>query len=244
VVQFVCPNYFGTLKHFKKHFSEPIERAKRAASSAKEVSVAREREGELKERLKGVLLRRTKEEVLGGFLPPRREVLVYCNLSAPQMSSYRTEADELVRNIGCASNVLPQLMKLRQICDSLPPLIGGEAPGLQSDTTSSKDNSKKRKIYPSLSDQLSDVFLRSSKLEVLHCLVRKFLSLGGDINSSSSGGLEKIVIVSNFSSSLDAIAHLAEVGKWGSSGAGALLRIDGNYFFTCSISFSCLLSLI
>ena len=63
-------------------------------------------------------------------------------------------------------------------------------------------------------DNIDCIFQRSVKIEVLHHLVKNMKLIGKD----------KLVVVSNFTSTLDLIQSVAKLGQWGFP----LLRIDGS----------------
>jgi SNF2 family DNA or RNA helicase len=43
------------------------------------------------------MLRRTQAEILTNLLPPRRDYVIYCGLTARQSSAYNGTADEIIR---------------------------------------------------------------------------------------------------------------------------------------------------
>jgi SNF2 family DNA or RNA helicase len=44
-----------------------------------------------------VMLRRTQAEILTNLLPPRRDYVIYCCLTARQSTAYNGTADEIIR---------------------------------------------------------------------------------------------------------------------------------------------------
>ncbi len=123
-MNFVNPGFFGNITHFKKNYSNPIDKEGNS-----------QRAEELQKIVSPFILRRTKEQV-AKELPPKIEDIIYCEMEPAQRTiydAYRNEyRNKLLKNIekkGMAKSkflVLEALTRLRQICDS-PALIDGVA---------------------------------------------------------------------------------------------------------------------
>lgn len=122
-MSFVNPGLLGTMAHFKKHFSTPIDKNK-------DIQVAKE----LRALINPFLMRRTKEQVAKD-LPEKTEQVLYCAMAEDQQKlydAYRNKyRDYLLGKIeedGIGKSkmyVLEGLTKLRQICDA-PQLLNDD----------------------------------------------------------------------------------------------------------------------
>jgi SNF2 family DNA or RNA helicase len=120
---FVNPGLLGTMAHFRKEFSTPIDKNK-------DSKVA----NELKQLINPFMLRRTKEQV-AKELPEKTEQILYCSMEEEQQKLYdafRNKYRDYVLNKIDANGlgkskmyVLEGLTKLRQICDA-PQLLNEE----------------------------------------------------------------------------------------------------------------------
>ncbi len=115
-LNFLNPGLLGTMTHFKKSFSDYIDK-----ENDEEVSKT------LSRIINPFVLRRTKEQV-ATELPEKIESVIYCEMKAPQRKVYDAYKnkfrDYLLKQIednGVASSqmyILEGLTKLRQICNS------------------------------------------------------------------------------------------------------------------------------
>nr|WP_256437905.1 DEAD/DEAH box helicase [Aquimarina sp. U1-2] len=115
-MSFANPGLLGTMAHFKKAFSIPIDKDK-------DSNVAKE----LKTLIHPFLLRRTKEQV-AKELPEKTEQILYCTMSESQQqvydayrNKYRNYLLGKIDENGLGKTkiyVLEGLTKLRQICDA------------------------------------------------------------------------------------------------------------------------------
>lgn len=125
---------------------------------------------ELKQRLSGLMLRRTKAAVLTSILPPCARCLLPIAMLPAEWDSYQRMADGIVSEGAKDVNVLASLMSARIWCSGSSP----------------------------------------SKLRLCEAMLEAIVLRG-----------EKAVVVSNFSSTLDAVRLFSRARRWGS------LRIDG-----------------
>ena len=98
---FLMPNYFPEINEFKFSYE----------SDTKYQEV-------IKKKIAPFILRRNKKDVLKD-LPPKYDVLINCDMSSEQRKlydAYRLKAKTLLRDNKKAFDVLPILMRLRQIC--------------------------------------------------------------------------------------------------------------------------------
>lgn len=122
-MNFLNPGLLGSMSHFKKEFSDAIDKVKDEQTSTL-----------LSNMIHPFLLRRTKEQVATD-LPEKTETILYCEMGVEQRKVYESFKekfrDYLLNKIdenGVAKSqmyVLEGLMKLRQICNS-PELLNDE----------------------------------------------------------------------------------------------------------------------
>ncbi|MFD1770828.1 DEAD/DEAH box helicase [Sphingobacterium suaedae] len=123
----VCPGLLGGYQFFKDTYATPIDRfsdARRALSLQKKITP--------------FILRRTKAQVATD-LPPKNEIVIYCEMEERQRAVYTQyeqelrdfitgiDDDDLSRN---RVHVLAGITKLRQICNAPALLKEGYAPSL------------------------------------------------------------------------------------------------------------------
>lgn len=120
---FLNPGILGNMAHFKKEFSDAIDKEKEVATSELLAKI-----------IHPFILRRTKEQV-AKELPDKIESIIYCEMEKEQRKVYESFKNEyrdyLLNKIdenGVAKSqmfVLEGLMKLRQICNS-PAIISDQ----------------------------------------------------------------------------------------------------------------------
>ena len=105
LIQFVSPNYLGSLSDFKARYLKDEEGKK-----------------ELRIKLSKILLRRSKEEILRRDLPPRVDVIIRCPLNSLEQNMMLETIDaEVGAGKNELSDILPTLMKVRLLCSIPPP---------------------------------------------------------------------------------------------------------------------------
>ncbi len=121
---FACPGLLGNKRYFKEVYAVPIDQFK-----------IQKRAAELKERIRPFLLRRTKAQV-ATELPPKTEMILYCEMKPEQRKIYQAYEKEFREYVDAASSeeikrspmhVLKGLTKLRQLCNSTL-LLANDAP--------------------------------------------------------------------------------------------------------------------
>eukprot|EP01038_Epipyxis_sp_PR26KG_P005214 gene5214-7254_t len=201
-----------------------------------------EAEQKLKSKLSSIILRRTSDMILKSILPVRNEFHLLCHLSNNQRKNYtqtcdnlfgiienEVSSDLLVDDDGDENNgiindkitsavvkshnksmILPIIMQLRMICNMYNPI--DEAIDFNNNISSNKsnhidDNHTKANI------NYDKIHLVSTKLQIVDDLIHSIY------NNCKN---EKIVIVSNFTKTLDDVHELIKYRRW------QALRIDGN----------------
>ena len=230
IVQFVAPGYLGTLKSFKESYSYVIEKGRAKSASVSEKKVGKEMEQQLNVLLSHIMLRRTKDVLLHDLLAPRKEFVIYCGLLGNQSVEYKKIASDILNGCVGADNTLPALMSLRLICNSasIPashPTLNHQISSELSSTTLSSAPVQSSASTISIPVQTAAVkrdgiLSRSAKFRCLDALVRAILAMPNK---------DKILIVSNFTTTLDSIQSLCvsscASGHWSNCAA---LRIDGS----------------
>lgn len=226
VVQFVTPGYLGTLQEFKTKYSDNIIVSRNKDSNKNQVQKGQDCALLLRNCLANILLRRTRDSILSSILPPRKEFIISCCLTNLQLIQYENEMNIIlnqINNVNKLDNtnnivdnliedtndntpvvgILPNLMRLRQISDIT--LKDSNIKEINDDHNNNNAINKDDNDYYS-------IFKRSGKIKVLESIVSSIKQIGK----------ERVVIVSNFTNTLDYIQILAKFRKW------PLLRLDGS----------------
>lgn len=114
IFDFVMPGFLGSAEQFEERFEQPIE-----LNGSADV---RER---LRRRIRPFVLRRLKDEVAQD-LPPKTEMIAYCEMDVGQAALYREVLEQTRRKVYQAIekvgfgrsriSILAALMRLRQVC--------------------------------------------------------------------------------------------------------------------------------
>jgi SNF2 family DNA or RNA helicase len=179
LANFCRPGILGeSIAEFRRRFEKPI-----AASDTNQAA-----QRELEQILSTFMLRRLQTDVLKSMLPPRMEALIFCRPSQRQCDLYRQVVGAATSS-STSVDVLSALTSLRKVCSH---------PFLHDCTTEAEKLD---------SVGSSDVEL-SGKLVVLQGLLRSMRNQSVDGSSSSPPSADKVVIVSNFTSTLSLVESL------------------------------------
>ena len=201
IINFVCPGVLGDLSTFRKEYERPI-----SASSSRNCTSEQKRRGAeaskiLDEITKSLMLRRLQKDVLNKFLLPRQVFLLFCQPTKHQCRLYKKITCQQTGHSsdkGPSPEALTALIGLRKICTH--PKLFKHWDG-NTNTVQSKDRNNLR----------IDL---SGKLMVLDDLLHAI---------QKEAPTDKVVIVSNFTSTLtvieDAILKPAQM---------SFLRLDGS----------------
>lgn len=205
MVDFVNPSLLGTIKTFTKEFEVPIVRSRQPGAPQKDVDKGEAQSAELAELTAPFILRRTAE-ILSKYLPPKTEYVLFCKPTKAQSSVYRhvLASPAFQSALGNSEASLQLITILKKVCNSpslLNPKTSTEAP---SNPTIKNLLSA---IPPSLLQSAG-----SGKLRVLDQLLH-------NLHTTTT---EKIVLVSNYTSTLDLIGTLL------ASLSYPFLRLDGS----------------
>ncbi|KAL3463248.1 SNF2 family N-terminal domain-containing protein, partial [Aspergillus heterothallicus] len=206
-VDLVNPGVLGSFKSFIKEFETPIVRSRQPEATEKDKEKGEARNEELRELTSKFMLRRTAD-ILAKYLPPKTEYVLFCKPTNTQAKIYQSVlASPVVQSvIGNSESALQLITILKKLCNSpslLSPKNGGEAP---SETIAALLSS----LPPNLLRHFSPS--TSAKIRVLDQLLHH-------LRTSTS---EKIVLVSNYTSTLNLLANLL------SSLSLPFLRLDGS----------------
>ncbi|MCO5600743.1 hypothetical protein L7F22_054858 [Adiantum nelumboides] len=226
MVDFANPNLLGPLSAFKRLYTEPIELSRDREASDEQKQVGQARFLELQGRTKFCILRRTAA-INKRYLPAKTEYLVFCRLQPVQVSLYETFVrsqfvTKLFLTETSAANVLTAIGILRKLCNH-PRLVVDDISkkGLES---SLQHCSYTEDFAPVQSDEGSASPLSvltqyaaslSGKLDCLCAL------LSATFETASTDPAGKVVVVSNFTQTLNFVQGLCEHKGW------KWLRLDG-----------------
>jgi DNA repair and recombination protein RAD54B len=202
MVDFVNPNVLGKYSTFKKEFEGAILKGQQPGASVEDREKGEARGEELKDKTDQFVLRRTAE-LLSEYLPSKTEYIVFCRPTEAQISIYRHVIQSAIFNaaLGSPAVSLELINILKKVCNSPALLLkkGDNAEG----TTRSE-----------LLQSVPSAFLQSKTSSKLHVL-------GTLLHHIRSTTNEKVVLVSNYTSTMDILANLL------TSRSYKYLRLDG-----------------
>lgn len=204
LINFAIPDMLGNRNEFRKHFELDILRGRDAGATEKEKEVGREKLQQLSGMVRPFIIRRTND-ILSKYLPVKYEHVVFCRLSPFQVDLYNLflrspVIARLLRGIG--SQPLKAIGILKKLCNH-PDLLN-----LPADLEGSEE------LYPEgyrPGDRRNVAVGLSGKLAVLE----RFLT------SMRAKTDDKIVLISNYTQTLDLFERLCRSRRWG------FFRLDG-----------------
>ncbi|RDW71267.1 hypothetical protein BP6252_07830 [Coleophoma cylindrospora] len=208
MVDFVNPGLLGTYNTFKKEFDGPILKSRQPGASKKDLEKGNAREEELSSTTKQFILRRTAE-VLEKYLPSKTEYVLFCKPTSAQAQLYQNVLKSPVFGtvLGSSEASLQLITILKKVCNA-PSLLVRKANDV------APSNSNVAQLLESIPNEIlkQSPLQASSKFRVLDRLLRHL----------STNTSEKIVIVSNYTSTLDLLGnHITALGL-------SFLRLDGS----------------
>ncbi|XP_042891287.1 DNA repair and recombination protein RAD54B-like [Penaeus japonicus] len=210
LVDFVNPGVLGTSASFRRIYEEPIIAYQQPTATESEKELGETRAAQLNRTTSLFILRRT-QEIINRYLPPKVEYVVFCQPSDTQLMLY----DEIVGcrtlrqclNSNDVGDHLSAIMALRKLCNH-PALLAQD-----NEQQSHKEMAKElASLLPEHIEYNRFDEADSGKLAVVSCMLW----------SLSEAGNEKIVLVSNYTSTLDMLANLCERYNY------QYLRLDGS----------------
>lgn len=207
MVDLVNPNLLGTSKKFTKEFAVPITKSRQPEATSKEIEKGEAMKEELATLSSKFILRRTAD-ILSEYLPSKTEYVLLCRPTAAQIAVYHhVLACPTFRSaMGNPEASLQLITVLKKICNS-PFLLNHDA----SDST--------KPISPLIASVLSNIprpLLRNSAGST------KIRALDQLLHILRTTTDEKVVLVSNYTSTLDLLATLL------TSLSLPYLRLDGS----------------
>ncbi|GAB7356101.1 hypothetical protein MBLNU459_g6706t1 [Dothideomycetes sp. NU459] len=207
MVDFVNPGLLNKYSTFKRDFENPMIKSRQPGASERDIEKGREKSEELAAITSQFILRRTAD-ILSQYLPPKTEYVLYCRPTDSQIAVYKAIFSTGLLNtaLNNAEASLQLIHILKKVCNSPSLLIKDAKPNEQ-------DNDS---ILSSLLASMPRNHLKtasgSSKLQVLDSLLHI-------LRTKTS---EKVVVVSNYTATLDVI------GKLLTSLDYPFLRLDGS----------------
>ena len=206
-VDLVNPGILGTFKAFIRDFETPIVRSRQPDATKKDIEKGESRNEDLRELMSKFILRRTGD-VLAKYLPPKSEYVLFCTPTRTQANIYQAVLASPIFQcaLGNTESALQLITILKKLCNS-PSLLSAK----------NNDNSPNETIaalLSSLPPNLSRHFSpsASAKVRVLDQI----------LDSMRQNTSEKIVLVSNYTSTLNLLATLL------TSLGLPFLRLDGS----------------
>jgi DNA repair and recombination protein RAD54B len=205
-IDFVNPGLLGQRSAFKRTFEAPILRSRQPEASESELEKGEARWKELVSLTSRFMIRRTAE-VLSKYLPPKTEHIVFVKPTKAQAETYRAilSSPIFTAALGSTDLALQLIMVLKKICNS-PSLLKTTKDG---ETTPSE---MLQTLLPLIPPQVLNSHASSTKLRLLDSLVHRIYTTTE----------EKIVIVSNYTTTLDMIERLLVSLSY------TYLRLDGS----------------
>lgn len=214
LLDFANPGYLGSRNDFRKNFENTILRGRDADATDEEKKVGDEKLGVLSQLVSKFIIRRTND-ILSKYLPVKYEYVVFVGLSDMQRALYHhfitsPEIKKLLKGVG--SQPLKAIGLLKKLCNH-PDLLN-----LPDDLEGCD------KLIPE--DYECAISGNKRLREVQTWFSGKFMMLERFLFKIRSETTDKIVLISNYTQTLDLIEKMCRTRKYG------CLRLDG----TMSIS--------
>ncbi|OWB81823.1 ATPase activity protein [[Candida] boidinii] len=193
IIKFLNPEVLGDLKSFQREYMKPILQSREPSCFQPEIKKAGDdKSKELINLTKLFILRRTNS-VMKLLLPPRTDLILSCPATPLQLHLFKLMQQTALFNKIIRDNRINDSLGLmttfRKICNS-PSLLTND--GLFAELCSGEDKEKLR-------SELANKFT-SGKIKVLLQLLKEIYKKGD----------EKVVLVSNFTQTLDVIQNILE----------------------------------
>ncbi|XP_031835821.1 DNA repair and recombination protein RAD54B [Nomia melanderi] len=207
LIDFVNPGVLGNHYEFKQYYENPIVASQCPNATKSVLSLGTERAGELHDKTKCFILRRT-QDTINKYLPSKHELVVFCRLSDEQENLYVRVTDAWFDKSGLPISTMPHLTiitMLKKICNH-PDLFYSEKNDLLlNDLTNVKRNDYK-KGYDNI---LKKAY--SGKISVVQSLMKNLKETK-----------EKLVLVSYYTQTLDLLETVCNSENL------HFLRLDGS----------------
>ncbi|XP_031557319.1 DNA repair and recombination protein RAD54B-like [Actinia tenebrosa] len=216
----ICnPGILGTQVLFRRVYEQPIIQGQQPNATNEEKILGQTRATELN-RLTGLFFLRRTAEINNQYLPPKVETVIFCRPSQLQSSIYRRLlTSRLVRSClidsAGGSRHLVCIAALKKICNH--PCLVFEA-SQEAETNLEIDESEEESLY----DGLLSVFPQGYDKQDLNPQESGKLGTLSKMLDNISFMKERVVVVSNYTQTLDVIQKLCEARDY------RFLRLDGN----------------
>ena len=205
MVDFVNPGLLGKYSTFRREFENPIIRSRQPGASPKDIEKGKARTEELGAVTSMFIIRRTAE-ILTKYLPTKTEYILFCKPTSAQASVYKKilSSPLFASALGNSDITLHLINFLKKVCNS-PTL-------LQSKVIEESQNQTISGLLSDIPQSLLQFPGASGKLQVLDSLLHHLYLTGS----------EKVVLVSNYTSTLDILGNLLNSLSY------SFLRLDGS----------------
>jgi DNA repair and recombination protein RAD54B len=206
-VDLVNPGILGNFKSFIREFETPIVRSRQPEATSKDIEKGESRGEELRELTSKFMLRRTAD-ILAKYLPPKSEYVLFCKPTRPQANIYKAVLASPVFQyaMGNTESALQLITILKKLSNSPSLLSAKNNDNSPNETMASLISSIPQPLHRYLSPS------SSAKIRVLDQL----------LDTMRNKTDEKVVLVSNYTSTLTLLATLL------SSLGLPYLRLDGS----------------
>lgn len=205
LLNFANPDLLGSRLEFRKNFELAILKGRDAGASDKEKEEGDKKLSELSALVSRFIIRRTND-LLSKYLPVKYEHVVFCRMAPFQLALYRhfitsPEIKRLLRGQG--SQPLKAINILKKLCNH-PSLLQlpGDLEGSESCFPEGFNPRDRRSVHPEYSG--------------------KMLVLERFLQSIRANTTDKIVLISNYTQTLDVFANMCRANRWGH------FRLDGS----------------
>ncbi|KAK6455407.1 P-loop containing nucleoside triphosphate hydrolase protein [Scheffersomyces xylosifermentans] len=209
LLNFANPGYLGTRMDFRKNFENPILKGRDSFASDKEREVGDSKLAELSQLVSKFIIRRTND-ILSKYLPVKYEYVVFTGLSPMQQAlyDYSITSPEIKKMLkGSGSQPLKAIGLLKKLCNH-PDLL-----------TLPDDLEGCERLIPD--DYCSSIGSGGRNREVQTWYSGKFMILERFLHQINTQTNDKIVLISNYTQTLDLIERMCRSKKYG------CLRLDG-----------------
>ena len=208
MVNFVNPGLLGSFKKFTNEFEIPIVKSRQPSASKDDIEKGEAKSQELAS-LTGMFILRRTADILSKYLPSKTEYVLLCRPTAAQASTYHhvLACPAFQGVLGSSEASLQLITLLKKVCNS-PSLLNGT---ILSDHSAAM-SPLTAVLLASVPPQLLRTNAGSTKLRVLDQLMH-------NLRTTTP---EKIVLVSNYTTTLDLLQSLL------TSLSYPHLRLDGS----------------
>ncbi|KAI4129413.1 MAG: hypothetical protein LQ338_002253 [Usnochroma carphineum] len=191
MVDFVNPDLLGSFKKFTQHFEAPIVKSRQPEAAQKDVELGEARAEELASLTNQFILRRTTD-VLSKYLPPKTEYILLCRPTPNQAAVYqRVLAHPAFQTaLGNPEASLQLITILKKVCNS-PSLLNPKDPSAS--------------VNPMMASLVSSIPAPLLRMSAGATKIRALDELLHTLRTTTS---EKVVLVSNYTSTLDLLSTL------------------------------------